>query len=107
MKHPELTDILSRTKLFLASLYQEQLKGVILYGSQARADSEPSSDIDLLVILDCLTSPYEEIDKTGPFIASLSLEFGVVVSRHFISTEKYQTGHTPFLSNIKREGILL
>ena len=105
MQHPELTDILHRTKQFLASLYQEQLQGVILYGSQARQDAQPDSDIDLLVILNTLTSPYEEIDRTGDFIADLCLEFDVVISRHFISAERYKTVKTPFLANVKREGI--
>ena len=107
MQHSELATILKKTKEFLASLYQEQLQSIILYGSQARKESQPDSDIDLLVVLDTLTSPYHEIDKTSQFIAELCLEFDVVISRHFISTEKYQAGNTPFLANIKKEGILV
>lgn len=107
MQHPELTVILQKVKQFLVSLYQERLQDVVLYGSQARQDSQLDSDIDLLVVLDALTSPYQEIDKTSQFIADLCLEFDVVISRHFISTEKYQTGNTPFLTNVKKEGILV
>ncbi|MEO0397550.1 MAG: nucleotidyltransferase domain-containing protein [Cyanobacteria bacterium P01_A01_bin.137] len=107
MQHPELTVILQKVKQFLVSLYQERLQDLVLYGSQARQDSQPGSDIDLLVVLDALTSPYQEIDKTSQFIADLCLEFDVVISRHFISTEKYQTGNTPFLANVKKEGILV
>ncbi|MEM9808410.1 MAG: hypothetical protein AAF959_24360 [Cyanobacteria bacterium P01_D01_bin.56] len=60
-----------------------------------------------MVVLDALTSPYQEIDKTSQFIADLCLEFDVVISRHFVSIEKYQTGNSPFLANVKKEGILV
>jgi hypothetical protein len=36
----------------LRELYGERLKHVILFGSRARGDADPESDIDLLVVLD-------------------------------------------------------
>ena len=107
MKHPELALILEKVKLFFSSLYQERLQGIVLYGSQAREDSRADSDIDLLVVLNDPVNPYQEIDKTSQFIANLCLEFDVVISRHFISTEKFQTANNPFLSNIRKEGMPL
>ena len=107
MQHPELKTILQKVKQFLASQYQERLQGIVLYGSQARQDAQAHSDIDLLVILDTLTNPYQEIDKTSSFIADLCLEFDVAISRHFISAERYKTVRTSFLANVKREGISL
>ncbi len=70
MQHPKLTVILQKIKQFLVSLYQERLQDVILYGSQARQDSQLDSDIDLLVVLDALISPYQEIDKTNQSVYS-------------------------------------
>ena len=105
MKHPELTQILEKVKQFLCDLYQERLQSILLYGSQAREDSRKDSDIDLLVILNDAVNPYQEIVKTGQFIAQLCLEFDVVISRHFISAETFQTGNNPFLSNVRKEGV--
>lgn len=107
MKHPQLEQILTTVKGYLTNLYQDRLQAMILYGSQARGDSHDASDIDILVVLDEMTSPYLEIDKTGDFIADLSLKHGIVVSRHFISTEKFHSDNNPFLSNIRKEGILV
>ncbi|TVQ26152.1 MAG: nucleotidyltransferase domain-containing protein [Leptolyngbya sp. DLM2.Bin15] len=109
MKHPKLDVILNAVKDYLKILYSDRLQNIILYGSQARADSHLDSDIDIdiLVVLDNLTNPYLEIDKTGDFIAHLCLEYDIVISRHFISSDKFTSGQNPFLENIRNEGIVL
>ncbi|MFG6096716.1 nucleotidyltransferase domain-containing protein [Leptothoe sp. ISB3NOV94-8A] len=107
MKHPELALILENVKRYLYDLYQEQLQNIILYGSQAREDSQLDSDIDLLVVLNTPVNPYQEIDRTSQFIAQLCLEFDVVISRNFISMEKFQSADNPFLSNVRREGVVV
>jgi uncharacterized protein len=107
MQHPQLALILQTVKDYLKVFYQERLQAVILYGSQARGDSHADSDIDVLVVLDQVTNPYLEIDKTGDFIAHLCLENDIVISRHFISAEKFASSKNPFLSNIKKEGVII
>ena len=49
----------------------------------------------------------EEIEKTSEFIADLSLEYDTVISRCFISAQRFKEENTPFLLNIRREGIIL
>ncbi|MEM9264273.1 MAG: nucleotidyltransferase domain-containing protein [Cyanobacteria bacterium P01_F01_bin.13] len=107
MKHPELATILEKVKQFLDDLYQENLQNIMLYGSQARGDSRIDSDIDLLIVLKTPVNPYQEIDRTSQFIANLCLDFDVVISRHFISIDKFQSADNPFLSNVKREGMIV
>ncbi|WP_241537563.1 nucleotidyltransferase domain-containing protein [Cyanobacterium aponinum] len=89
------------------SLYQEQLDKIILYGSQARKDALIDSDIDILVVLKANINPYQEIDRTGDIIAQISLNYDVVLSRHFVSLEQFNYGHNPFLQNVKKEGIVI
>ncbi|MGI0480737.1 nucleotidyltransferase domain-containing protein [Geminocystis sp. CENA526] len=107
MIHPHLKDILNQVKKSLTNLYREQLDKIILYGSQARQDAQIDSDIDILVVLRDNINPYEEIDKTGNIIAQISLDYDVVLSRHFVSLEKFNHGNNPFLQNIKKEGIVI
>ena len=41
-----------RLKDFLYEEYGARLRGVVLYGSEARGEATPTSDIDVLVLLD-------------------------------------------------------
>ena len=107
MKHTQRDAILDSVKQYLQTHYGEQLKAVILYGSHAREDAHEFSDIDILVVLDAPINPYREIDHTSEFMAQLCLDNDVVISRHFISSEKFQNASNPFLQNIRNEGILV
>jgi len=51
-RHMERERLLREVKARLAAAFGERLKGVILYGSEARGAAEPDSDIDFLVLLD-------------------------------------------------------
>jgi predicted nucleotidyltransferase len=105
MQHTQRNAILDSVKQYLQTLYDEQLKTVILYGSQAREDAHEFSDIDILVVLNAPINPYREIDRTSEFIAQLCLDNDAVISTHFISSEKFQNANNPFLQNIRNEGI--
>ncbi len=107
MIHPQLKEIMSQVKQSLIDLYHEQLDKIILYGSQARKDAQIYSDIDILVVLKVNINPYQEIDRTGDIIAKISLDYDVVLSRHFISLEKFNQDKNPFLQNVKKEGIVI
>ncbi len=64
--------ILVKCKKTLAQTYGERLKGVILYGSMARKNSTPSSDMDLLVLLAPPVDYFCGIAKPGGHAVSRS-----------------------------------
>lgn len=107
MNKSRLKLILEEVKQGLLNLYQNQLEAIILYGSQAREDAREFSDIDILVILKSDLNPYDEIDQTSKIISNICLNHDVVISRHFISSEKFHKENTPFLDNVKKEGIIV
>ena len=49
--------ILAELRRRFDALYGERLLRMVLYGSQARGDAEPGSDIDVLVVLAGHVSP--------------------------------------------------
>lgn len=99
--------ILPRLKQDLADLYSDRLLHLTLFGSQARGDAEPGSDIDVLVVLRPPVNPGEEIKRTGKAISDLSLHYDVVINCIFMDETHYQTRNGPLLRNIRKEGILL
>jgi uncharacterized protein len=107
MKNQNLDRIVILVKQWFSEQYQENLDELILYGSQARDDAQEYSDIDVLVVLKKAFNYREEIDRSSQFIADLSLEYDTVISRAFISAQRFQNENSPFLLNVRREGVAL
>lgn len=107
MEKQQLQPILQVLKQGLIERYQDLLSSIVLYGSQARGEATENSDIDVLVILKSLVHPCDEIDKTLDFITQICLDYDVVISWQFVSLEKFESQNSPFLANVKREGVLL
>ena len=80
----KLTAILAELRHRFEALYGERLLQKILFGSQARGDAEPGSDIDVLVVLKDPVPPGNEIDRTIGIVAELSLQHAEVISCVFI-----------------------
>jgi predicted nucleotidyltransferase len=100
-----LPDILGELRRALEVLYGERLVTLVLYGSQARGDMTPDSDIDVLVVLEGDVNPGDEIARTGPPVAALCLEHNVVISCLFMSAERFYNEQSPLLLNVRREGV--
>jgi predicted nucleotidyltransferase len=97
--------IVTELRQRLEALYGPRLVKMVLYGSHARGDAESGSDIDVLVVLKGPVSPGEEIARSSRIIATLSLEHNVVLSRAFVSDERFEGEQSPLLLNVRREGI--
>jgi predicted nucleotidyltransferase len=81
------------------------LNDLILFGSQARGDAEPDSDIDLLVILGGEVNPWAENQRTGQRVSQLCLDYNVVICNIFVSVEQFTAKSSALLRNISNEGV--
>ncbi len=102
---PNLPDILSELKQRLERLYEARLVRVLLYGSHARGNATPESDIDVLVVLAGETDVCAEIARTLDDVAELSLRHDVVISCMFTSRDEYEHGGMPLIRNVRREAV--
>ena len=107
MIHPHLDTILQHLHRSLIANYGDRLQTLILFGSQARQDAQPDSDIDILIVLHEPVDPWVENQRTAEAIANLCLEYSVLITPIFISIQQFQTSDTALLRNIHREGILV
>jgi len=101
----QLQAILKELRARFERLYGDRLVTMVLYGSQARGDAEPGSDIDVLVVLRGPVEPCTEIGRTIDDVAGLSLEHDVSIACVFVSEQEYTAGGSPLLLNVRREGV--
>ena len=81
---------------------------VILYGSQARGDSGPDSDWDILVILNKSKIEPDDYNKVMYPLYELGWENGHHFSvKLYSKAEWLKRSYTPFYKNVESEGILL
>jgi len=103
----KLHDILAELRRRFETLYGPRLVRMVLYGSQARGDAEPGSDIDVLVVLNGEVDPCREIDRTLDDVVNLSFEHDVVISCVFMDEHRFRHRNGPLLRNIRREGVAI
>lgn len=100
-----LSALLKEIQTELSRLLGDQLEAVYLYGSHARGDAHPGSDIDVLVVLRKEFDYFQQLEMTSDLFWKLSLENDIVISRVFISEKQLSKPDTPFLVNVQREAI--
>lgn len=99
--------ILKELKKKLQDSYRGRLHRLILFGSYARNDQQPQSDVDLAAVLDDFSDIGAEIESVSNLISQVSLAHNIVVSFHPIREKDFNNRRTPFLLNLKREGITI
>ncbi len=102
-----LDQILREFREGLERIYGCRLVRVVLFGSRARNDAEPDSDIDLLVVLQGPVNAHQEILRNSSFIVQLSLNYETLVSCVYMSEDKFLDQESPLMMNIRREGVLV
>lgn len=100
-----ISEILAEYKERLKEVLGEGLESIMLYGSQVRGDAEDESDIDVLCVMKKSFNYGELIDKTSQVTAEISMKHGVTLSRAFVTSADLKTRKTPFLMNVRREGV--
>jgi predicted nucleotidyltransferase len=79
-----------------------------LFGSKARGDCTPDSDLDLLIVLE--TDNWETKDEVRFIAADISLEYDVLINTHILSQARWkEMAHqqTTLWREVQRDGVLL
>ena len=86
----------------------EQAQQIILFGSKARGDSAPDSDIDVLILAD---EENRQVRKTISKISSqIGLDYNVCLGALLIANRRWRQMSSERFSlcrNVERDGILL
>ncbi|MGA3028341.1 MAG: nucleotidyltransferase domain-containing protein [Bryobacteraceae bacterium] len=107
MRAAQLGTILQEFRHGLEQIYGSRLAGLLLFGSQARGDALPDSDIDVMVMLHGQVNPLREASRISRFRGDLCLRHNVVITCVYISAEEARAADNPLLQNIRAEGVAL
>ena len=87
-------------------MYGEKIKKVILYGSFVRGEATRDSDIDILVLVDQSLNPFEVRENLSDLLFDILLEEGEHVSVMVVPEYFYDNYRSPFILNVKKEGVI-
>ncbi len=97
--------LLEEIKARLAAVHSERLRGVVLYGSEARGDAKPDSDIDVLVLLNGPVDYGRDLETNLDALYPLALQLGRRISAKPVLASEYDAVECPLYRNARREGI--
>lgn len=100
-------------KKVVASINAEMpgiVEQIILYGSYARGDYSPESDLDIMLLMNCNHEDVKRFQKSVCKIASrIGLEDDIEVSLTMQDKDTFEKrlAILPFYRNVKKEGVTL
>ena len=97
--------LLQEIRSRLEKAYGPHFRGVVLYGSVARGDDRPDSDIDIMVLLDKPATTWQDVYAGNEALISLSLEIGRVISIMVVDVQRYEECDAPLYDAARKEGI--
>ena len=102
---PKVKRLVDQVTAFLHERYGDSIKRVILYGFHARGEATEDSDIDVLVLVDQSLNPREVDDSLSDLLYNIILEEHELVSVLAVPEEHFATYDSPFMMNVRKEGI--
>ena len=94
----------------IKNIYDLHLQAVILYGSYARGDFRPDSDIDIMILLDITDLDLKEY---GTKLSYMTFDFNLdhdldikPIAKNEEHFKKWLDNY-PFYANVNREGVVL
>ena len=102
--------LLEKYTKILEKIYGKHLKVVILYGSYARGDFRPDSDVDIMILVDMSDL---ELKTYGQQLSYMTYDFNMdhdldikPIAKSEAHFNKWIVNY-PFYSNIHKEGVVL
>lgn len=107
MDEKAINSIVQKCKKTLSTYYGSRLKGIIFYGSAARGDASPDSDIDLLVLLSAPLDYFAELRQIVDLLYPIQLESEQLISAKPALASEYEMGSISLYRNARREGVIV
>ena len=106
----ELNKITDEVVSSVLKLVPGKVYKIFLYGSYARGDNTPESDIDIMIVFDSKQDlDYSTQKSIRKYASRIGLAMDVVISIAFSDKEEFLSAqeYLPFYQNIVKEGVSL
>ena len=101
----DILPLVRRLKARLAEAYGDRFAGVVLYGSYARGEAGPDSDVDVLVLLDGPVDRWAEIGPLAAVAVEVEEGTGEMLSLVAVDREEAAAPERRFLKRALSEGL--
>ena len=107
---PEVISVLQEFQKKIPESMRSHIRQLTLFGSAARGEDQPESDVDVLVLLDEKSQEREEALREAAYQAMWACDFERLLSLKILSLIEYEDrlakGYS-FYQNVEREGVPL
>jgi Nucleotidyltransferase domain. len=97
--------LLNELRSSLEELYGDNLVDIHLFGSYARRQATPDSDVDVLLVLREIDDYGTEVRHVSDLLSRVSLEYGKTIVPVFVDAKRFSAASDPFMTNVAREAV--
>jgi len=105
VQHINVISSLKDFKLLLKKEFGRRFSRLILFGSYAKNQARPDSDVDLLLVLKNYDAERDDLQKALPLISGFLIETGIFISLVIKSEQEFVHQKEGLLRNIEADGI--
>ncbi len=96
---------LLRLKRTLHVTYGKRFRGLYVYGSYARGDARPDSDVDTIIALAGQVNSFAEMNRLSKPLSDLCMQYDLLIAAYPIPEMWLTERQSPLFENIRRQAV--